>query len=79
MKYQYALECEMPINVTVTLSDVDALIEMLEPMAKDDGQASRWKASRLVRELREIKRSALSSASNQLKYKYDKVIKADEA
>jgi hypothetical protein len=79
MEYKYTLEHDMPINVTVTLNDVDSLIELLEPMAKDDGHSSRWKASRLVRELRQIKRSALSSASNQLRYEYDKVVKADEA
>jgi hypothetical protein len=79
MEYKYTLEHEMPINVTVTLNDIDSLVEMLEPMAKDDGHSSRWKASRLVRELRQIKRSALSSASMQLKYEYDKIVKADEA
>lgn len=79
MEYKYSLEHEMPINVTVTLNDVDSLIEMLEPMAKDDGHASRWKASRLVRELRQIKLAALSSASNQLRYEHEKAVKADEA
>ncbi len=79
MEYKYTLEHDLPINVTVTLGDVDALITMLEPMAKDDGHASRWNASRLVRELRQIKRSALSSASMQLKYEYDRVVKVDEA
>jgi hypothetical protein len=78
MEYKYTLEHDLPINVTVTLSDVDALIAMLEPMAKDDGHASRWKASRLVRELREIKRAALSSSSNQLKYEFDRLVKDEQ-
>ena len=77
MEYKYTLETEMPINVTVTINDIDSLIDMLEPMAKDDGHSSRWKASRLVSELRQIKRSALSSSSAQLRYEYEKIVKAD--
>jgi hypothetical protein len=79
MEYKYTLEHELPINVTVTLNDVDSLIEILEPRATDDSNVDRWKAARLLRELRQIKRSALSSASMQMKYEYDKVVKADEA
>ncbi len=79
MEYKYTLEHDMPINITITLHDVNSLIEMLEPIAKDDGHSSRWMASRLVRELRQIKRSGLSSASCQLRYEYEKIAKEDEA
>jgi hypothetical protein len=78
MEYKYTLEQDLPVNVTVTLGDVNLLIEMIEPMASD-GHANRWAASRLVRDLRAIKRSALSSASMQLRYEYEKVVKVDEA
>lgn len=79
MEYKYSLEHEMPISVTVTLNDVDSLIELLEPMTKDEGHASRWKVSRLVHDLRQIKRSALSAASDQMRYEHEKAVKGDES
>lgn len=79
MEYKYTLETEMPINVTITLHEIGSLIEMLEPIAKDDGHTHRWQASRLVRELRQMKRSALSSSSSQLTYMFEKLERKSDA
>lgn len=75
MKYTYTLEHDLPISITVTLHDVEKLIEMLKPIAEDTTNSHRYKASELCRNLKDIRKSALSTASSQLTYEYEKMVK----
>jgi len=73
MNYKYTLEMELPISVNLTLQDVESLLKLLDPIAEDNEHAQRWEASRMRRELKEIRRSALNSSSSQLTYLCEKL------
>lgn len=74
MKYNYVNEQDLPISTTVTLYEIDSLVKILEPISEDKEHAMRWKAGELIRSLKEIRRSALGSASSQMKYEHDKMV-----
>jgi len=78
MEYKYTMEYDLPIMVTVTLEEVTKLIEMLEPIAADTTNSHRWKASQICRNLKEIRKSSLSSASCQLTYENERLIKSEQ-
>jgi putative N-acetylmannosamine-6-phosphate epimerase len=75
MKYNYTLEHDLPISITVTLHDVEKLIAMLEPIAEDATNSHRYKASELCRNLKDIRKSALATSSSQLTYEYERLVK----
>jgi hypothetical protein len=78
MNYNYTLEHDLPISITVTLHDIEKLLEMLKPIAEDTTSGYRWKASELCRNLKDIRKSALSTASSQLTYEHEKLVKDDQ-
>ena len=69
MKYKYTFEEDTPITVEITFGEVDTLIQVLDPIARDDTHEHRRRASVLVRELKGIRLSGLSSARHSLDLK----------
>jgi len=78
MNYNYTLEHDLPISITVTLEDVTKLISMLEPIAEDATNSHRYKASELCRKLKGIRKSALLAASSQLTYEHELLLKTEQ-
>lgn len=76
MKYNYVMEHEVQVVMQMTLYDIEQLIKALTPITEDSTLALYWEARKLVRELKDIQESALSSACSSLKYEYDRVVEA---
>lgn len=78
MKYKYAFEEDIPLTVEITFGEVDNLIKLLDPIARDDTHEHRWKASTLVKELKGIRLSGLSSALASMNFKHDALTKEEQ-
>lgn len=69
MEYRYTDEGTLAATVTVTLGDLDKLIELLDPMAKDEDHPKRYTASDLNRKFGDVRCAMLKSAANGLSYR----------
>ena len=69
MEYSYTDEGTLAATVTVTLGDIDKLIELLDPMAKDEDHPKRYTARDLNRKFAEVRRAMLKSAADGLNYR----------
>jgi hypothetical protein len=69
MDYLYTNEGTLAATVTVTLGDLDELIKLLDPMAKDEDHPKRYTASDLNRKFGDVRLAMLKSAADGLNYR----------
>lgn len=68
MDYRYTNEGAITAHMHITLDEMDALIEVLEPIAKDDTHSHRHRASSLLVEIKDARAKTIESAASWLEH-----------
>lgn len=63
MDYRYTNEGSMTANLNITLDEMDKLIELLEPITKDEGHAHRCSAGRLLVGIKDARAETIKTAA----------------
>ena len=66
MEYRFAREEMIAANVTVTLGDLDTLIDILEPIAQDNSHDMRYRAADMRRQLADVRKRLVAKSSRYL-------------
>ena len=72
MDYRYTNEDEVTVAVTLTLRELDNLLNILEPVTKDLEHNMRYRATDLHTDLADIRRKMVESAIESLQYRADR-------
>jgi plasmid rolling circle replication initiator protein Rep len=65
MKKSYVKEETLEILVDIKLGDVAQLIDVLQNVANEEGGSNNWKATDLLRKLKELRREAAEEARRE--------------
>jgi hypothetical protein len=71
MNYRYSNELDTTASIDVSLHDLDRLIDILEPIAKDDTHDQRYRAADLNRALTEIRTRLIKQTHGYLQARAD--------
>lgn len=66
MKYRFAREEMLAANVTITLGDLDTLVDILEPIAQDNSHDMRYRAADVRRQLADIRKQLVTQSRDYL-------------
>ena len=69
MEYRYTNEESITTSLNITLGEVDALIELLQPIAEDDSNKERRKASWLLAGLTDVRAKTIENAASWIGYR----------
>ena len=65
MKKSYVKEETIEILVDIKLGDVAQLIDVLQDVTNEEGGSNNWKATDLLRKLKELRREAAEEARRE--------------
>ena len=68
MRYSYTNTTQVPLMMEVTLHDITTLIDILVPVAADEGHDNQWQAASFVRFLRETHAKACDTVADDIAY-----------
>ena len=77
-KYEYAIDAEVPVRVTLTVADLNVICDVLARSLTDDKDAKSalWQRQDLSKEMEEIRMEALASIRNCFDYRLSALIDA---
>lgn len=75
-KYEYAIDAEVPVRVTLTVADLNVICDVLTRSLTDDNDAKSalWQRQDLSKEMEEIRMEALTSIRNHFDYNLSRMI-----
>ena len=68
MDYRYTSEADMPVNVNITLNEIQTLLDILGPIAKSEDHEERYRAASLWAQLTEIQKRSVKQANQHIGY-----------
>lgn len=72
MKKSYVSESTLEVKVDIELGEIASLIDVLQDVVNDE-ESSNWKASDLLRKLKDLRRGAVEEARREFENMLDRV------
>jgi hypothetical protein len=72
MDYRYTNEDEVTVAITLTLHELDNMLNILEPVTQDLEHTMRYRATELHTNLADIRKKMIESAIESLQYRADR-------
>ena len=68
MQYNFTDTGSIPVTMTLTVSDLERLVRILDPIAKDDSHPNRYRAADIVRQARDAHESTRIALVTYVQY-----------
>jgi len=68
MQYNFTDTGSIPVTMTLTVSDLERLVRILDPIAKDDSHPNRYRAADIVRQARDAHESTRKALVTYVQY-----------
>jgi len=72
MKKSYVSESTLEVKIDIDLGEIASLIDVLQGVV-DDQESSNWKASDLLRKLKDLRRATIEEARREFENMLDRV------